>query len=188
MKKIAFLNPPPLYVEIGQTSLKALRENDGVEVPLERLPDGRLTAPCREKVAVALKKFLQAKGWQPRTRALCAISARGVSLRQLTLPIGAKEEFHQRLLLQIESEFPLPPDELAWGWQHWRDKTAEWRDCETGIARGRREKRSGVGLSGTSWSLRNESSFHPAALARSRLWPQPPKPARCWTSKQPSRN
>jgi hypothetical protein len=117
VKKIAFLNPPPIYVEIGQSLLKAFRENAGMELPLERLPDGRLTAPCREKTALALKKFLQPKGWQPRAGAFCAIGARGVSLRQLSIPAGAKEEFHQRLLLQIEAEFPLPPDELAWGWQ-----------------------------------------------------------------------
>ena len=117
VKKIAFLNPPPIYVEIGQSLLKAFRENAGMELPLERLPDGRLTAPCREKTALALKKFFQAKSWQPRAGAFCAIGARGVSLRQLSIPAGAKEEFHQRLLLQIEAEFPLPPDELAWGWQ-----------------------------------------------------------------------
>ena len=117
MKKISFLNPPPLYVEIGQSRLKALHENSGVELALERQPDGRLTAPCKEKTVAALKDFLKAKGWQPRARAFCAIGSRGVSLRRLSLPAGVKEEFHQRLLLQIEGEFPLPPDELAWGCQ-----------------------------------------------------------------------
>jgi hypothetical protein len=117
VKKIAFMNPPPVYVEIGQGSLKALRENDGMELPLERLADGRLTAPCKEKIIAELKNFLKAKSWQPRARALCAINSRGVSLRRLSLPAGAKEEFHRRLLLQIENEFPLPPDELAWGCQ-----------------------------------------------------------------------
>ena len=117
MKKIAFLNPPPVFVEIGQGSLKAVRENDGVELPLDRQPDGRLTPPCREKIIIALKNFLKAKSWQPRARAFSAIGSRGVSLRRLSLPAGTQEEFHQRLLLQIEGEFPLPPDELAWGCQ-----------------------------------------------------------------------
>ena len=49
VKQIAFLNPPPLFVEIGHSWLKALRENDGVELPLERLPDGRLTARAGKK-------------------------------------------------------------------------------------------------------------------------------------------
>jgi hypothetical protein len=117
VKKIAFLNPPPVFVEIGQGSLKAVRENNGVELPLDRQPDGRLTPPCREKIIIALKNFLKAKSWQPRARAFSAIGSRGVSLRRLSLPAGTKEEFHQRLILQIESEFPLPPDELAWGCQ-----------------------------------------------------------------------
>jgi hypothetical protein len=117
VKKISFLNPPPVFVEFGQTALRAAHENDSVELPLERQPDGRLTAPCKEKTIAALKEFLQAKSWQPRARAVCAIGARGVSLRRLSLPAGAAEEFHQRLRLQIESEFPLPPDELAWGCQ-----------------------------------------------------------------------
>ena len=117
MKPIAFLNPPPVFIEIAPTRLQAVRENDGVELPLERQPDGRLTAPCKEKIRAALEKFLDAKSWQPRPRAVCAIGARGVSLRRLSLPGGPKEEFQPRLLLQIEAEFPMPPDELAWGCQ-----------------------------------------------------------------------
>jgi hypothetical protein len=117
VKKIAFLNPPPLYVEFGQGLLKVLREIDGVEMPLERQSDGRLTSVCKKEIVAALKNFLKAKSWQPRPRALCAIGSRGVSLRRLSLPAGTKEEFHRRLLLQIEGEFPLPPDELAWGCQ-----------------------------------------------------------------------
>ncbi len=174
MKKIAFLNPPPLYVEIGQSSFKALRENDSVELPLERLPDGRLTMPCREKVAASLKKFLQAKGWQPRAQALCAIGARGVSLRRLSLPVGAKEEFHQRLLLQVECEFPLPPDQLAWGWQ----QLGETKPPNGAIAKQEllvvAVKKEVVGdyqelLGGCG----TNPVFTLAALARSSLCPQP---------------
>jgi len=117
VKNFAFLNPPPLFVEISQSWLKAVHENDGVELPLERQPDGRLTAPCKESIVSALKDFLKAKSWQPRARAYCAVGSRGVSLRRLSLPAGTKEEFHRRLLLQIEAEFPLPPEELAWGCQ-----------------------------------------------------------------------
>lgn len=117
MKKNSFLNPAPLFVEIGQDSLQAVRENDRVELPLERQPDGRLTPACKSETGEALKKFLNAKSWQPRAHAICAIGSRGVSLRRLSLPAGTKEEFHQRLLLQIEGEFPLSPDELAWGSQ-----------------------------------------------------------------------
>jgi hypothetical protein len=88
-----------------------------VEVAMERGPDGRLTAAARERVMAALRNLLNAKSWQPHPRAWCAIGSRGVSVRRLTLPDAGKEEFHQRLQLQVEAEFPLPPEELAWGWQ-----------------------------------------------------------------------
>jgi hypothetical protein len=113
----SILNPPPVFVEIGPDWLKARHGGDGVELPLERGPGGSLTAQGKEKTIAALKDFLKPKSWQPRAKAWCAINSRGVSLRRLSLPAGTKEEFHQRLLLQIESEFPLPPDELAWGCQ-----------------------------------------------------------------------
>jgi hypothetical protein len=112
---MTLMNQPGIYFDIGENSLRASRENEAVELPLERLPDGRLTAQCKERLIVALKQFVRAKTWQPRSRALCAIGARGVSMRRLSIPAGAKEEFQRLLLLQIESEFPIPPDEMAWG-------------------------------------------------------------------------
>lgn len=117
MKIVSLLNPPLLFVEIGPDQLRAKRGPDGVELPLARGPDGRLTARNKEQTIDALKNFLKTKSWQPRARAWCAINARGVSLRRLSLPGGSRDEFNQRLLLQIEGEFPLPPQELAWGCQ-----------------------------------------------------------------------
>jgi len=116
VKEIAFMNPSPVYLEFSQASLQALKDNDGLALPLERGANGRLTAGGKEKLISGLQKFLDRKGWQPRARAFCAIGANGVSLRRLTLPASTKEEFQRLLRLQIENEFPLPPDELAWGW------------------------------------------------------------------------
>jgi hypothetical protein len=176
VKKIAFLNPPPIYVEIGQSLLKAFRENAGVELPLERLPDGRLTAPCREKTALALKKFLQAKSWQPRAGAFCAIGARGVSLRQLSIPAGAKEEFHQRLLLQIEGEFPLPPDELAWGWQPLGEtKPSNGAIAKQDLLVAAVKKEMVADYQELLAACGTNPVFTLAALARNRLCPQPPE-------------
>lgn len=109
------LNPSPVFIEIGLASLKALCENRGVELPLERTADGKLTAACREKIIPALEKFIGRKSWQPRARAVCGLGAHGVSLRRITLPATAKDDFERVLRLQIELEFPLSPDELAWG-------------------------------------------------------------------------
>lgn len=106
-----------VYLEIGQSSLKALKGGAGLEMSLERLPNGRLSEACKSQMSLGLQGFLKQDLWQPRLRALCAVGARGVSLRRLTLPASSKENLRKLLLLQIESEFPLPPDALAWGYR-----------------------------------------------------------------------
>jgi Tfp pilus assembly PilM family ATPase len=111
------MNSPSLYLELGQSSLKVLNGDAGLELPLERLENGRLTDACSARLTHSLREFLKKKGWQPRVRAVCAIGARGVSLRRLGLPPSTKEDLQRVLRLQIESEFPLPPDELAWGYR-----------------------------------------------------------------------
>ena len=117
MKDFELMNSKCLYIEIGQSSLQVLNGSDGLQLPIERSENGRLTASCKERLALSLQGFLKRQSWHPRLRALCAIGARGVSLRRLTLPSATKEELQRLLLLQIESEFPLPPDALAWGYR-----------------------------------------------------------------------
>ena len=116
MNALELITPPSLFLEIGQSSLKMLAGEAGFEVPLERQPNGKLTVPCREKMSATLREIVQKRNWLGRPRAICAIGARGVSLRRVTLPPTTKENFHQFLTLQIEKEFPLSPDELAWGY------------------------------------------------------------------------
>jgi len=113
---------PRLYLEIGQSSLKMLDGDDGLELSLDRQENGRLTPACRERLLSSLRVFLKKQSWRPRRRAYCAIGARGVSLRRVTLPACSKEELQRLLLLQIEREFPLSPDELAWGYQQLSQK------------------------------------------------------------------
>jgi len=106
-----------LFIDIGQTSLQAAQGADAFEFPLERGEDGRLTSLCRERLTLGLRGFLAKPGRRAGGSAWCAVGARGVSLRRLNLPSAAKDEFQRVLRLQIESEFPLPPEELAWGWR-----------------------------------------------------------------------
>ena len=56
-----FFYPPPVFIEIAPASLKALREEGGIELPLERAADGKLTAGCREKTLAALQNFVGRK-------------------------------------------------------------------------------------------------------------------------------
>jgi hypothetical protein len=111
----AVFRPHPVLIEIGVSSLHALRGDDGLEVPLARQHNGRLTGPCKEQVATALREFLARKTWPFRLRAYCAIAANGVSIRRIGVPAAAADQFDGVLRLQIESRFPLAPDELAWG-------------------------------------------------------------------------
>ncbi len=115
--KLSLSNGSPLYLEIRQSSLRALHGKENLQLGLERAENGRLSAVCRERLVLALQNLLKRKSWQPRVRAICAIAARGVSLRRLSLPASPKEELNRLLNLQIESEFPLPPDALAWGYR-----------------------------------------------------------------------
>ena len=117
MKQITFSNSPVVYLEINQDFLRALKGEAVLEVPLERAENGRLAGPCKERLASGLKAFLNQRSWQSRMRAVCAIGANGVSLRRLSLPMASGEELQRLLLMQIESEFPLPPNELAWGYR-----------------------------------------------------------------------
>ena len=105
----------PIYFEIGQSTMRVLQGEQGLELPLERLPGGRLSSGCKENLIRSLKSFFKREPWRGQAKAFCSISARGVSLRRIMLPSASKDP-HRLLLLQIESEFPLPPDELAWGY------------------------------------------------------------------------
>src|SRR5215468_8968998 len=115
MNALELVNPARYFVDIGQDSVRAFDGVRGLELPLERLADGKLTEACKQNLIGELQKFIAHKPWQPRPRAYCAITARGVSLRRLSLPAGGKEQLQRMLPLQIEREFPLSPDQLAWG-------------------------------------------------------------------------
>jgi Tfp pilus assembly PilM family ATPase len=116
MSWTSILGNEKLYLEIRPRSLRVLYGDQTLAVPLERNGAGRLTPDCKEKISLGLRGFLKRKQWQPRIRALCGIDARGVSLRKLNLPTSSSEDVQRLVRLQIESQFPLPPEALAWGY------------------------------------------------------------------------
>ncbi len=159
-----------MYLEIGRDFLRAAQNGSRVELLLEREPDGSLTAATREKIASGLGAFVNKKSFQPRVRAYCAIGANGVSLRRLSLPVTAKEKFDQVLRLQIEAEFPLAPDELAWGYQALPASRIAGKQ-EVLVAAVKREV---IGeYRGVLTACGLEPVFTLAALARNFLCPQP---------------
>jgi Tfp pilus assembly PilM family ATPase/Tfp pilus assembly protein PilN len=112
----SLLSNEKLYLEIRPRSLRVLYGEQTLAVPLARNGGGRLTPDCKDKVILGLRGLLKRKPWQPRIRAVCGIDARGVSLRRLSLPASSNDDVQRLIRLQIESQFPLPPEALAWGY------------------------------------------------------------------------
>jgi Tfp pilus assembly PilM family ATPase/Tfp pilus assembly protein PilN len=161
-----------LYLEIRPRSLRLLHGEENLVIPLERQPGGGLTKHCKEKVSLGLRGFLKKKTWQPRSRALCAIDARGVSLRRLSLPASAKDDVQKVLRLQIESEFPLPPDALAWGYSRVQPSAAVNGKQELVVAALKKEVLEDYAQLFTSCGL--TPIFTLAALARASVCPSSP--------------
>jgi hypothetical protein len=115
MRSTTPFSPLDLFIEIGPNTILALRGEHGIELPLERLENGHLSEACKEQVIRGLREFIKKHTGRSRPNTCCAISARGVSLRRVTVPRVARDELDKLLLFQIEKEFPLTPDELAWG-------------------------------------------------------------------------
>jgi hypothetical protein len=165
------MNSPAIYIEITQASLKVLRENDGLDLPLERSATGQLTDACKEKIVSALQAALQRKNWRPRSRALCAIGASGLSLRRIALPASARDELPKLLRLQIESEFPLSPDEMVWGYRSLGPAANSAAKQELLVAAVKKDRVEEYAALLAAAGL--NPVFTPAVLARAYLCPQP---------------
>jgi hypothetical protein len=105
-----------VFIEFKENSVHVLDGTDGAEFPLEREANGKITAASRAAVANGLRGFLQRNGVVGQRRAICALPARGVTLRTITLPALGKEDPSRLLAMQIEAQFPVAPSELAWGY------------------------------------------------------------------------
>lgn len=103
-----------LRLDLGWSTLKF---PDGRSLPLERQPSGRLTEACRATVLDALRAASAGQSGAG-ARAFCGLHARGMLARPVEIPTavpaGQRKQF---LALQMEKEFPLPPDQLAWGFR-----------------------------------------------------------------------
>ena len=127
-----FLNPPPVFIEISPASLRVLRESGGLELPLQRAADGKLTAACRKELICRVAEISGAeKLAAARARDLRHQRARGFAPADRVAGGGAGANSTRVLRLQIEEEFPLSPDELAWG----------WREISNGAATARNHRR-----------------------------------------------
>lgn len=107
---------PPLWIEVRAGSVHVHNGREGVELPAVWDAQGAPDAATRPPLLDALARLAPRRPWQSRGRVWCALPARGVSLRTLNVPDVRPADLHRVLRLQVEAAFPLPPDQLAWGW------------------------------------------------------------------------
>lgn len=106
---------PNLFCEIDDAMWRVVAGARREDIALERKPNGNLTDRSRSEVAGRLREIVGATGSRKPQTALCAIGARGVTLRRMSLPPSRPEDRDKVLALQIEREFPIAPANLAWG-------------------------------------------------------------------------
>jgi hypothetical protein len=116
VKSVSPLTSRSPIIEFGHGSLHVLDGEEGLDLPIARTDTGRMTEASRDQIILRLREFLARRGTRRGVGVCCAVAGRGVSLRQLNLPRSSEDDVERLLTLQIEAEFPLPPEELAWGY------------------------------------------------------------------------
>lgn len=87
--------PPPDCCEIGSAKWR-----------IHSRGETRVVSADRDQLIAALRDLTGP--------VYCLLEARGVSVRRLTIPAGPSASRSQMLRFQLEKEFPIAPDELAW--------------------------------------------------------------------------
>ena len=106
-----------LAMEIRAGSWRGRTVSGGFELLIQRNAQGRLTDESKADVIQALNEIT---GNNPNqfSQTICAVTSGGMLLRTMELPAAAEGDALKNLVeLQIEKEWPLPPEDLAWGYQ-----------------------------------------------------------------------
>ncbi len=107
-------------IDLGLGTLKVLWGRRKLELDFEPGADGALPRDRKEELQRSVRSFLglsEGDAASARLRpALCGVSALGVSLRTLELPPVPRDDLPAILRLQLERSFPLPPEEIAFGY------------------------------------------------------------------------
>lgn len=109
-----------LFVAVGSTHIDLCTGDGAVNVRcgVERGEDGRLSPVSRAALQRCASDLIASRspGWC--SGIVCALPGRGVSIRSISIPSNVPvTTLHSVLRLQIESQFPISPDLLAWGWR-----------------------------------------------------------------------
>jgi hypothetical protein len=102
-----------VVIEFTESAAHIADDARTLDIAIERDATGALTTGAADSVRNALKMFAKNSG---REQAICLLPARGVSIRRISLPAGSRDEIERLLPLQIDAQFPLSSEELAWGY------------------------------------------------------------------------
>lgn len=105
-----------MLFEINDRSVRALTGRRVVEVPFERDAQGRTDPREAARVAEELRRRLGTRG-RFASKAVCAIPARGISVRRTRLPQGAPGELDGMVSLWLENEVPFVFNDLEWTYE-----------------------------------------------------------------------
>lgn len=106
-----------LMLELRAGSLVGGFRGETFEMVVERGAEGLMTPAARQAIKQSLEDRLGKSGVKSGARAVVLLGSRGVSVREISVPERAENEIVSLLTLKLESELPIPPDQLAWGWQ-----------------------------------------------------------------------
>lgn len=110
------IGEPLLLVEIRMASFHADLAGNVANGDLTRTTAGKITDESRNQLLESLRRLLPSGKSAGSISCHCAIPGTGVLLHGVRLPAASREETARLLRLRVESEFPLVPDELAWGY------------------------------------------------------------------------
>ena len=103
-----------VFVEFTESAAHIVGTDRSLDIAIEREASGALKPGSADSVRDALKLFVKHPGHE---QAICLLPARGISIRRITLPANTREEIERLLPLQIDAQFPLSSEELAWGYR-----------------------------------------------------------------------
>ena len=102
-----------MYIEFSENAAHIASDERTLDIAIERDAAGALTTEAADSVRGALKLFAKNPGLE---QAICLLPARGVSIRRISLPAASRDDIERLLPLQIDAQFPLSSEELAWGY------------------------------------------------------------------------
>jgi hypothetical protein len=102
-----------VFIEFTDNAAHIVTDERALDLAIERDATGALKQASADSVRDALKLFAKNPG---REQAICLLPARGVSIRRISLPASSKDDVDRLLPLQIDAQFPLSSEELAWGY------------------------------------------------------------------------